>query len=51
MPPPPLTVLAAAAAQMHEMLLAYVAAGFSRAEGMQMICAVLAAMVPKGGQG
>jgi hypothetical protein len=44
MPPPPLTVLAAAAAQMHEQFRAYVAAGFTEAQAMQMLCAMLAAM-------
>lgn len=42
-PENPLTALAAGAAQVHEMFTAYVAAGFTRAEALQVVIAVLAA--------
>jgi hypothetical protein len=43
MPPAPLTELGAAAVGMHEMFQAYVAAGFTEAQAMQIVCAVLTA--------
>lgn len=45
LPASPMTELAAAAAQMHELKQAYVEAGFTNAEAMQLLCAVLTAGV------
>jgi hypothetical protein len=50
LPGDPLSALAAAAAQMHELFLAWVGAGFTRAEALQMIIAVLTKAQPPGGQ-
>ena len=44
-PADPITALVAAAAQQHELYLAYVAAGFTSAQAMQLICAMVAAAV------
>lgn len=43
-PPSPLTNLAAAAVQMHELFRAYVDAGSSEAQAMQLLCAQVQAM-------
>lgn len=48
MPPTPLspmTELAAGAAQQHELFRTYVDAGFTEAQAMQLLCAMLAATV------
>lgn len=45
MPPSPMTALAEAAAQQHELYLAYIAAGFTASQAMQIICAMVAAVV------
>ena len=42
-PPEPLTQLAEGAAQAHELFLAYVGAGFTRQEALQLLVAILAA--------
>lgn len=42
-PADPLTSLAAAAVQMHELFTAWVSAGFTDAQAMQLLCALLAA--------
>ena len=42
-PPDPLTELAKGAAQIHEMFTAYVGAGFTRPEALQIIIGVLTA--------
>jgi hypothetical protein len=49
LPPDPLTALAAGAAQMHELFRAYIGSGFTEAQAMQMICAMLEAMIKKAG--
>lgn len=41
MPADPLTDLAASAAQLHEAFEAFVAAGFTEAQAMQMVCAII----------
>jgi len=41
MPDDPMTELAATAASMHELFLAYVKAGFTEAQAMQLLCALL----------
>jgi hypothetical protein len=43
MPPSPITALAEGAAQMHELYTAYVGAGFTSIQAMQLICAMVAA--------
>lgn len=43
MPHDPLTTLAAAAAQLHEAYEAFLAAGFTASQAMQMVCAIVAA--------
>ena len=45
LPPSPLSALAAAVTEMHEIYTAMVGAGFTREQAMQMLCAMLAAMV------
>lgn len=45
LPSDPLPKLLADAVQQHELVLTYVAAGFSRAEAMQLLCAMMAAAV------
>jgi hypothetical protein len=47
-PQDPLTELAAGAAQLHEVFLSYVGAGFSEAQAMQIVIAVLAAGMESG---
>lgn len=42
-PESPLTVLAAGAAQTHELFEAYVEAGFTRAEALQIVISLLTA--------
>lgn len=42
---PPLTDLVAAAAGAHELYLAYIEAGFTPAQAMQLLCAMVAASV------
>lgn len=41
MPADPVTELAASAAQLHEAYESFVAAGFTEAQAMQMVCAIL----------
>lgn len=49
-PSSPITELAAGAAQTHELFLAYVGAGFSEAQAMQLVCTMLSASCrPAGG--
>jgi hypothetical protein len=43
MPHDPLTNLAAAAAQLHEAYEAFIDAGFTESQAMQMVCAIVAA--------
>lgn len=45
LPSDPLPKLLADAVQQHELVLTYVAAGFSRAEAMQLLCTMVAAAV------
>lgn len=40
-PPDPITELAAGAAQIHELFAAYLVAGFTRMEAMQLVIAIL----------
>ena len=47
-PDDPLSELAAGAVQMHEMLTSYVAAGFTRAESLQIIISMLVANFKRG---
>ena len=47
-PESPLSELAAGAVQMHEMLTSYVAAGFTRAEALQIIISMLVANFKRG---
>jgi hypothetical protein len=42
-PASPMTELAVNAAQLHELYLAYVAAGFSPDQAMQLLCTMLSA--------
>lgn len=44
----PLTMLEQGAAQHHELVLAHVAAGFSRTEAMQILCCIISASIMKG---
>ena len=48
MPPSPMSALAATAAQTHEMYRSYVDAGFTEVQAMQIICAMLTAMLRGG---
>jgi hypothetical protein len=48
MPSAPLTPLAAQAAAHHELVLGHEAAGFSRTEAMQVLCAVIQAAIMRG---
>ncbi|WP_187438187.1 hypothetical protein [Actinomadura decatromicini] len=41
MPADPITELAAGAAQLHEAYEAFVAAGFTEGQAMQIVCAVI----------
>lgn len=41
MPADPITDLAAGAAQLHEAYESFVAAGFTEAQAMQMVCAII----------
>lgn len=41
MPLDPLSMLAAGAAQLHEAYESFIAAGFTEAQAMQLVCAVL----------
>ena len=41
MPADPLTDFAACAVQLHEAYTSFVAAGFTEAQAMQMVCAIL----------
>jgi hypothetical protein len=43
MPADPVTELAAGAAQLHEAYESFVAAGFTEAQAMRMVCAMLTA--------
>jgi hypothetical protein len=47
-PSPPLTPLGAQAAGYHELMLSCEAAGFSRAEAMQVLCCTIQAMIMRG---
>jgi hypothetical protein len=46
-PEDPMTALQANAASQHEMFLAWVATGFTEAQALELLKAVLAAMVTK----
>lgn len=48
MPQDPIGQSTQAAIQLHEMFLAYIAAGFSRKEALSIVSAMVAAMVAKG---
>jgi hypothetical protein len=41
LPPDPISVLAAAASQLHELFRAYVASGFTEAQALQIVISVL----------
>lgn len=43
MPAEPMTALAAGAAQQHELFMAWVGAGFTRAEALQLLLGVIGA--------
>jgi hypothetical protein len=49
MPADPVTDLAAMAAQLHEAYEAFVAAGFTEAQAMRMVCAIITANSNGGG--
>ena len=44
-PPEPMTQLAEGAAQLHELLTAYVTAGFTRSEAMEIVIAIITAQI------
>lgn len=48
MPPDPITALAASAVQLHELLRANVAAGFTEQQAMQIVLTVLSASITNG---
>lgn len=48
-PASPLTHLEQGAVQHHELVRAHEAAGFSRSEGMQVLCCIISASIMKGG--
>lgn len=48
LPPDPMSQLATGAAQQHELFMAWVRAGFSRAEALQIIIAIVTAGIAKG---
>jgi hypothetical protein len=48
LPPDPMTQLAQGAAQGHELFMAYVNAGFARAEALQILIAIFVAGIAKG---
>lgn len=50
MPPDPVSALAAGAAQLHELFMAWVSSGFTRAEALQLVIAVMM-RGPGGGDG
>lgn len=45
LPASPLTAMAAAVTEMHEIYTCMVDAGFTKEQAMQMLCAILQAMV------
>lgn len=45
LPPSPVSVLAASAAQTHELYTAYLNAGFTKTQAMQLVCAALQASI------
>jgi hypothetical protein len=47
-PPDPLTVLAEAAAQLHEMFISYVRAGFTEQQALYLVGQVIHASRPEG---
>ena len=49
-PPDPFTQLAEGAAQQHELFMAYVNAGFTRAEALQILLGVMAVAIAHGQQ-
>jgi hypothetical protein len=49
LPDDPMTVLAQGAASAHELFTAYVTAGFTRAEALQLIVAVMVAHIQGAG--
>jgi hypothetical protein len=51
LPPDPLTQLAQGAAQGHELFMAYVQAGFTRGEALQLLIVVISAGIAKGTAG
>jgi hypothetical protein len=48
LPPDPMSQLATGAAQQHELFMAWVNAGFTRAEAMQLLLVVVEAGIAKG---
>lgn len=48
LPPSPFTDLAATAVQMHELFTAWVNAGFTEEQAMQMMCTILAGATRRG---
>lgn len=48
MPQDPMTDLAASASQLHELYQAYVDAGFSEAQSMQLVCEIIRAGIQRG---
>lgn len=48
LPPDPMTQFAQGAAQGHELFMSYVNAGFTRAEAVAILIAILTAAIPKG---
>lgn len=48
MPESPLTQLAGAAVQQHELFMSWVNAGFTRAEAMQLLLAAFTTMILRG---
>ena len=49
-PEDPITLLAEGAAQVHELFMAYVNAGFGRAEALQIVIGIITAPIGGGGQ-
>ncbi|WP_289009138.1 hypothetical protein [uncultured Thermomonospora sp.] len=51
MPQDPFTELAKAAIQLHELFKAFLDAGFTEPQAMQLVCTALTAGITKGSQG
>jgi hypothetical protein len=48
LPPDPMSQLATGAAQQHELFMAWVSAGFTRAEALQLLIVIVTAGIAKG---